>query len=135
MALPIIQEFDKMLKIHVKIDSGMGRIGLRDVESLSLLTSVVNSSKCIKIDGVFTHFACADAEDCLCETQEQFETFTKLVQFLPERPRLVHAANSAAALLYPQFALDAVRFGIAMYRIAPSEYVRGKPRAPRNIGY
>ncbi len=48
------------------------------------------------------------------------------MQTLPEKPRLVHASNSAATLLYPEYALDAVRFGIGLYGIAPSEYVGGK---------
>ena len=52
--------------------------------------------------------------------------FMELVQTLPEKPRLVHASNSAATLLYPEYALDAVRFGIGLYGIAPSEYVGGK---------
>ena len=49
-----------------------------------------------------------------------------LVQTLPEKPRLVHASNSAATFLYPEYALDAVRFGIGLYGIAPSEYVEEK---------
>ena len=57
---------------------------------------------------------------------EQFKMFMELVRTLPEKPRLVHASNSAATLLYPEYALDAVRFGIGLYGIAPSEYVGGK---------
>ncbi len=117
--------FAKRLNIHVKIDSGMGRIGLRDVESLQSLVSVVNRFEQVQLDGIFTHFACADEENP-CRTEEQFTMFMKLVQTLPEKPRLVHASNSAATLLYPEYALDAVRFGIGLYGIAPSEYVGGR---------
>ncbi|CAM3216974.1 alanine racemase [Filibacter tadaridae] len=119
------KDLQKQLKIHVKIDTGMGRIGLRDEEALQSLVTFVNKSKHVVIDGVFTHFACADEENSQ-RTEEQFALFMKLVDTMPEKPRLVHAANSAAALLYPDFALDAVRFGIALYGIAPSEYVGGR---------
>ncbi len=115
----------QQLRIHVKIDSGMGRIGLRDEDALQSLMSVVNSSEQVLLDGIFTHFACADEENPE-STEEQFTSFMSLVQTLSEKPRLVHVSNSAATLLYPEYALDAVRFGIGLYGIAPSEYVGGK---------
>ncbi|WP_399630545.1 alanine racemase [Sporosarcina sp. SG10008] len=124
-ALDVSEKFVQQLKIHVKIDSGMGRIGLRDEDALRSLMSVVNSSKQVLLDGIFTHFACADEENTE-NTEEQFIKFMRLVQTLSEKPRLVHASNSAASLLYPEYALDAVRFGIGLYGIAPSEYVGGK---------
>ena len=92
----------------------MGRIGLRDAECTSIhLCRSSNSSKQVLMDGIFTHFACADEEDP-DKTEEQFTMFMELVQTLPEKPRLVHASNSAATLLYPEYALDAVRFGIGL---------------------
>jgi len=124
-ALGLSKNFMYQLKIHVKIDSGMGRIGLRDDGALRSLMKVVNSSKQVLLDGIFTHFACADEENPE-STEEQFTKFIRLVQSLPEKPRLVHASNSAATLLYPEYALDAVRFGIGLYGMAPSEYVGGK---------
>ncbi|MEK4405145.1 alanine racemase [Sporosarcina sp. FSL K6-6792] len=124
-ALDVSEKFMQQLKIHVKIDSGMGRIGLRDEGALRSLMSVVNSSKQVLLDGIFTHFACADEENTE-NTEEQFIKFMRLVQTLSEKPRLVHASNSAASLLYPEYALDAVRFGIGLYGIAPSEYIGGK---------
>ncbi|MET3657182.1 alanine racemase [Sporosarcina psychrophila] len=124
-ALDVSEKFMQQLKIHVKIDSGMGRIGLRDEGALRSLMSVVNSTKQVLLDGIFTHFACADEENTE-NTEEQFIKFMRLVQTLSEKPRLVHASNSAASLLYPEYALDAVRFGIGLYGITPSEYVGGK---------
>ena len=118
-----------LLKLHVKIDSGMGRIGLRDVDALHALVSFVEQSEQFVLDGVFTHFAFAD-EEHPDKTAEQFKIFMDLVRTLPEKPRLVHASNSAATLLYPQYALDAVRFGIGLYGIAPSEYVEGNLPCP-----
>lgn len=124
-ALDVSKDFMQQLKIHVKIDSGMGRVGLRDESALQSLVSVVNRSEKVLLDGIFTHFACADEENPE-STEEQFTGFMSLVQTLSNKPRLVHASNSAAALLYPEYALDAVRFGIGLYGMAPSEYVGGK---------
>lgn len=119
------EKFVKPLKIHVKIDSGMGRIGLRDAATLQAIVSIVECSEDVEMDGIFTHFSCAD-ESNQERTEEQFAVFMKLVQALPVKPRLVHASNSAAALLYPEYGLDAVRFGIGLYGIASSGYVAEK---------
>ena len=113
------------LKIHVKIDSGMGRIGLRDEKMLLEIVEVIEETPAIRLEGVFTHFACADEEDP-SRTEEQFDRFMELVDKFPQRPTLVHASNSAATLLYPEYALDAVRFGISLYGIAPSAFVGTK---------
>lgn len=118
-------EVDKVLKVHVKVDSGMGRIGLRDSRSLEVVENTINNSPHFLLDGIFTHFATADEEDA-SNTKNQFAKFMELVGGLSVKPRLVHASNSAATLLYPDYALDAVRFGISMYGIAPSTYVEGK---------
>ena len=123
-ALDSSKSFIKPLKIHVKVDSGMGRIGLRTVDELRSLVTVVESSDSILLDGIFTHFACADEENKV-KTEKQFEMFMNLVKVLSKKPRLVHASNSAATLLYSEYALDAVRFGIGLYGIAPSEFVGG----------
>ncbi|MBB4826866.1 alanine racemase [Sporosarcina luteola] len=120
-----LQVIPGKLKIHVKVDSGMGRIGLRSEDQLHSLLDAVDRHGRIEIDGVFTHFACADEPDP-SRTEEQFRTFMKFVDLLPIRPRLVHASNSAATLLYPDFALDAVRFGISLYGVAPSPYTNTK---------
>lgn len=124
-ALEVSKIFTSKLKVHVKVDSGMGRIGLRDADALGSLISLIACSEQVVLDGIFTHFACADEENSV-RTEEQFIMFMKMVQTLSEKPRLVHASNSAATLLYSEYALDAVRFGIGLYGIAPSEYVGGK---------
>lgn len=120
--LEIQTQFIAPLKIHVKIDCGMGRVGLRDEKTLQAILDLIEKFNNILLDGVFTHFPCADL-DCQKTTQEQYDLFNAFVKLLPTKPRLVHAANSAAALLYPEMGLDAVRFGIGMYGIAPSAYV------------
>lgn len=116
------KQFKRKLKIHIKIDCGMGRVGLRDVETLHSMVTLIKQSEKIILDGIFTHFPCAD-NGCRSTTEKQCEIFQKFVELLPEKPRLVHVSNSAATLLYPEYGFDAVRFGISLYGIAPSEYV------------
>ncbi|WP_432361676.1 alanine racemase [Sporosarcina sp. UB5] len=120
-----VEEAAQPLIVHVKIDSGMGRIGLRDEIALQEIVELVKGTTAVRLEGAFTHFACADEEDS-CKTEEQFNRFKELVDKFPQKPPLVHASNSAATLLYPDFALDAVRFGISLYGIAPSSYVGTK---------
>lgn len=112
----------KKLKIHVKIDSGMGRIGLKRVEELDAILQFVAQLTVVEIDGVFTHFARADEKEDMT-TKLQYGRFQSFIHHFPSKPRLIHASNSAATLLYPQYALDAVRFGIGLYGIPPSPYV------------
>ena len=118
IALP---QFENSCRVHVKIDSGMGRIGVRTEEELAQLAACIEQSD-LMLDGVFTHFAHAD-EEGREPTKRQFELFMRLVDSLPSRPRLIHASNSAGVLLYPEYSLDAVRFGISLYGIPPSTTV------------
>lgn len=117
------ESFIKPLKIHMKIDCGMGRTGLRDVKVLQAIDEITSQSNNVILDGVFMQFSCADDQDAT-RTNEQFEQFMKFVQLLRQKPRLVHVSNSAATFLYPQYALDAVRVGITMYGITSSEFVQ-----------
>lgn len=124
----ILQEqknFKEKLNIHVKIDCGMGRIGLRDEQELHSIVELIEATEHIELEGAFTHFPCAD-DGCILTTKEQCELFVRFVNLFPQKPRIVHASNSAATLLYPEYGFDAVRFGISMYGIAPSDYVQRK---------
>lgn len=117
--------WEQPLKVHIKIDSGMGRVGVTEESQLMEIIQFLDQQHagCFKLDGVFTHFSCAD--DGVAETtQMQCERFKHFVTLFPEKPRLVHASNSAATLLYPEYGFDAVRFGISLYGIAPSSVVK-----------
>lgn len=115
--------FQKPLNVHIKIDTGMGRIGVRTKEELLALNNLIVSSPNIQLDGVFTHFATADEED-VAYFEHQVALFENLLASLPVKPRLVHAANTAAALVkHEKLQYDAVRFGISMYGLLPSNYV------------
>ncbi|MGN7479633.1 alanine racemase [Solibacillus silvestris] len=113
----------KQLRLHIKADTGMGRIGVSTKDELIDLYGMIASSDDFIVDGIFTHFATADEEDSLY-FDKQVTLFKDFLSALPSRPRLVHAANTATALAKdPSLQYDAVRFGISMYGLSPSSYV------------
>lgn len=97
---------------HVEIDTGMSRAGIRwsDRERLEALGTALREAP--GWEGIFTHFHSADEGAGM---DEQWSRFTAVVAALPGRPPLVHAANSAAALLGGAYAADLVRPGIFLY--------------------
>lgn len=105
------------LTIHIKVDTGMHRAGAPIDQSLELYQSIRRLPG-LQVEGVFTHFACADNPDDPYTT-EQLQSFLQLKKALPEIP-VWHAANSAAALFMPETQLDMVRIGIAMYGLQPA---------------
>ncbi|NLY79729.1 MAG: alanine racemase [Lysinibacillus sp.] len=115
---------DKPLKLHIKVDSGMNRIGVTNVEEFLALYESISTSEKLIVDGIFTHFATADEEDEYY-FQNQVNRFEKFMQVVPKKPRIVHVANTATSLIKdPRLQYDAVRFGISMYGLAPSEFVK-----------
>ena len=115
------------LNIHVKCDTGMGRLGVRTLAELDSLLAALKKSKWIRTEGVFTHFAAADTLEG-DYYQKQLEKFQAFLSRFPERPEWIHASNSAAALLHPEAAFNLVRTGIVMYGLSPSEEI--KPALP-----
>lgn len=103
-------------KVHVKVDTGMGRVGVRPEELSSFLTEVEGMG--LSVEGIFTHFAVADED--LAFTQAQLERFLAAVQGLKKR-YLLHAANSAAILSGVATDLDFVRPGVALYGLPPDQ--------------
>jgi alanine racemase len=100
------------LPVHLKVDTGMGRLGCSMSEAPGLARCIAGSSA-LRLAGVYTHFAAADTDGDF--TRDQFRLFQEVLDRLEVDPGLRHAANSAAALRHPEMALDAVRCGIALY--------------------
>lgn len=98
--------------LHLKVDTGMGRLGCAPVEAPALARRIAASPR-LRLAGTMTHFASSESDEHL--TRAQFTTFREVLDALPVLPGLRHAANSAAALRHPEMALDAVRCGIALY--------------------
>ena len=100
-------------RAHLKIDTGMGRYGLMPGE-IDEMCYILETCKCIRFEGIYTHFAAAFTD--INRTEEQLDTFLDVVNTLKERGftfEMVHAANSSAAFNVPASRLDAVRIGSA----------------------
>lgn len=122
---------DTRLSVHIKLDSGMGRLGFscKDGVALSEIEAVVAMESFIP-EGIFTHFALADCGDGGEEyTRAQYEKFTRYVESLNEKGidfKIKHCSNSAAILDFSEYALDSVRAGLVLYGYAPSRNMRKK---------
>ena len=113
------------LRAHVKVETGMGRLGMRPEKVPGFLEDIQGAGQ-IDISGIFTHFARAD-EPSSGATEKQLAVFHELLQELEARalrPGLVHAANSAAVINFPGAHFDLVRPGIAIYGLDPSPETR-----------
>lgn len=115
----------KTAKLHLKIDTGMNRIGFRerDLETILKISELPN----LNIEGIFTHFAASDQSD-LSFAREQLKRFQNFYEELKgfglEIP-IRHAANSAAIVQFPEAHFELVRPGIALYGLPPSAQVGG----------
>lgn len=110
------------LSLHVKLDTGMGRLGFRNGEALKRVSVKLAEQPLLEWEGIYTHFATADQKDTTYY-EEQLAKFEGLLSEIKPRPRFVHVANSSAALLHNQTGFNAVRFGIAMYGLTPSDEI------------
>ena len=115
----------KTAKAHIKIDTGMGRIGfLPCEESLDVIDGIFKLPN-LEITGIFTHFSTADEKDKTF-TKTQFERFLYMTRGLEERGHtglIRHCANSGAIIDMPELQLDMVRAGIILYGMLPSTEV------------
>ena len=119
-------------KIHIKLDTGMSRIGfLCDDKNASETIAQIKKIAAlpnIEIDGIFTHFSCAD-EDEREYTDMQFERFMRICDTLRHDGINIgkrHVCNSAALVLYKHMHLDMVRPGVILYGLHPSKLTEGK---------
>lgn len=113
-----------VLNIHVKCDSGMGRIGIRKQEEMNEIERILQKTKCFVLEGIFTHFATADQLDTEYFSN-QLVRFEEMLTWLKEKPKYVHAANSAALLRFPNAVFNSVRMGISLYGLSPSMEMKG----------
>ncbi len=105
-------ESDEVVPLHLKIDTGMGRYGCAP-EDAPKLAKFIEQSAGLRLAGTWTHFASADSD--AQKTRTQFEPFAETLAPLGTDPGMRHACNSAGARSFPEYALDAVRCGIALY--------------------
>lgn len=119
-------KLSKKAKIHIKVDTGMGRIGMQpEQESIAILKDIL-SFEHIELEGIFTHFACADEADktsCLHQ-KELFLNFIQMAEKEGIHFPIRHMCNSAAIIDFDDDYLDMVRSGIITYGLYPSEEVQ-----------
>lgn len=116
---------NKLARIHIKLDTGMGRIGyrcldsdLKEIEEISKLPNIV-------IEGIFTHFATAGEDNNYLDSQMKiYMDFVSKLKNIGIKPDILHCANSAALITNPNTHMDMVRAGIILYGLNPSYNVK-----------
>lgn len=119
----------KRLKIHLKVDTGMERIGVREYEADSLIEQALSCSH-LDLEGIFTHFANSEVmslQKHMTPLSLQLERFEEILALFEKRgapqPRIRHTANSGAILLHPESYYDMVRPGVLFYGVYPGRDV------------
>jgi len=117
----VSKQAGKRINIHIKLDTGMGRIGFRKENELASLIDLLSETHGIDVEGVFTHFADADGSS-MDFTKQQLEAYLRLTGYIESsglKPRLHHCANSAAIVRFADAHFNMVRGGISMYGYSP----------------
>ena len=110
---------------HLAINTGMNRIGV-DYDEVVEFLRAVSFHRALELEGTFTHFATADVEDPL-DFQIQYTRFVEAINSIRLAgfdPGIVHAANSAASIRFPDAAFNMVRLGIGLYGLQPMRMTR-----------
>jgi alanine racemase len=105
--------------VHLKVDTGMQRVGVDPADAVRLVAHVRDLAPRLRLDGIFTHLACADEPDRMANDVQLDVLDRVLADLGPDAPPLVHAANSAGALALPRSRRSLVRCGIALYGVSP----------------
>ncbi|MFG6117753.1 alanine racemase [Thalassobacillus sp. B23F22_16] len=118
------ESLKKTARVHLKIETGMNRIGIIEEEQALQIIEALTSDY-VLIEGAFTHFADADNPDP-AYTKEQFTAFCRFVDILEDHVTIPikHCCNSAATIAYPEMHLNMVRVGISLYGLYPEEHLR-----------
>jgi len=122
------REQGKVVAVHMKVDTGMNRIGVAPADALALARDIVKRPE-LRLEGVFTHCAVADEPENPF-TDVQLDRYDAVLAQLGEAgifPSIRHSANSATAIAHPRGRYDLVRVGIAVYGIAPTPGLPGTP--------
>ena len=129
------KEITKKLKIHIKIDTGMNRLGLKDKDEVKEVFDKINNNKTLILEGIFTHFATTGIFDKHYDNQvEKFKELTSLID-LKSIP-IIHLESSVILLSHPKIDFaNAIRMGIIMYgyNVSPTKSNKGIKNILRNI--
>ena len=119
-----LQQIEGKLKIHVKIDTGMGRIGTSDLEELKVIDNLLDSEK-LDFEGIFSHYSNADGDDDNYDNY-QTENFENTLNVVTHKPKYIHIENSAGTVKYSdrKDRYNLSRIGIALYGCYPSGNIK-----------
>lgn len=126
--IKVAKDLNKKAKVHIKVDTGMGRLGFASEEESKGIIKDICSQEEIQVEGIFTHFACGDEKD-KGFTRKQMKDFLELIDDLEKQGlsfSMKHCSNSAVSIDLDEYAMNMIRIGIAMYGLYPSEYVDRK---------
>ena len=129
-------ELQREARTHIKVDTGMGRLGLLPDDVTDFVLKVRNLPG-LNLEGIFTHFSISDEPD-LEYTRRQLQDFQRVLERLKIHGitfPLIHAANSAAVLRMPESHFTMVRLGLVMYGLAPSSAVPLPPAIKRALAW
>ena len=119
------EKLGKKARVHIKADTGMGRIGFQPCDESAEIIKEIAALNNIEVDGMFTHFACADSKD-KASVNRQIERFTNFVAKVKSEGvslPIVHCYNSASIVDFDKPLFDMVRCGIITYGLEPSDEV------------
>ncbi len=102
-------------KVHVKIDTGMNRIGVRP-ENAAEFIKKIQSCEFINLEGIFTHFATAETQEI---AEEQYKKFNDVISSVNTQGLLIHCCNTAAVISYQDFNYNMARVGVGIYGMQP----------------
>lgn len=105
----------KKVKVHIKIDTGMNRIGVSENDAVEFIQKV-QSYNFIDLKGIFSHLACAEDE---IETQKQFDKFNRIISQIDSKNLTLHILNTAGIMSYQDYQFNMVRAGIGLYGLMP----------------
>lgn len=108
----------KKLKAHIKIDTGMNRIGINPKNAIEFFNKTKRADY-IDLKGIFTHFADVESDEI---TKKQIDNFKYVINSIDATGLIIHCSNSAASLFYDDLKFDMLRLGIILYGLSPLSY-------------
>ena len=120
------EHHEEPLRIHLKIDTGMGRLGF-SIDDIPYLTERVSGMRGVHVEGLMSHFSASEVRDAYgLKQMEQFRQAVRMVQDAGLNPEVIHMANSGAISMYPDAHFTMVRAGINLYGSYPSRELMDK---------
>jgi len=119
------KSLQQMVNLHVKIDTGMGRLGVLANKAVNII-EYVKKQESLTLEGVFTHFACADEPDKEVTVKQinKFEIILRKLESKNLLPEIIHAANSAGTINFSEARFNLIRAGIVLYGHPPSSQMK-----------